>query len=45
MMSTPIFPPEKMDQLLGLLVPDDVRKEGGEKLQERLRNMFDVRHG
>ncbi|KAJ7789739.1 hypothetical protein B0H14DRAFT_2943412, partial [Mycena olivaceomarginata] len=28
--------------LLGLLVPDDVRKEGGEKLQERLRNMFDV---
>ncbi|KAJ7808449.1 hypothetical protein B0H14DRAFT_2870138 [Mycena olivaceomarginata] len=41
-MSTPIFPPEKMDQLLGLLVPDDVRKEGGGKLQERLRNMFDV---
>ncbi|KAJ7804161.1 hypothetical protein B0H14DRAFT_2885285 [Mycena olivaceomarginata] len=31
-MSTPIFPPEKMDQLL----------ESGEKLQERLRNMFDV---
>ncbi|KAJ6461012.1 hypothetical protein C8R45DRAFT_1028970 [Mycena sanguinolenta] len=41
-MSEPIFPPEKMDQLLGLLIPENVRKEGGEKLQERLRNMFDV---
>ncbi|KAJ7779304.1 hypothetical protein B0H14DRAFT_2631333 [Mycena olivaceomarginata] len=41
-MSTPIFPPEKMDQLLGLLVPDNVRKEGREKLQECLCNMFDV---
>ncbi|KAF7366285.1 hypothetical protein MSAN_00884700 [Mycena sanguinolenta] len=41
-MSEPIFPPEKMGQLLNLLIPENVRKEGGEKLQERLRNMFEV---
>ncbi|KAJ6460985.1 hypothetical protein C8R45DRAFT_1108800 [Mycena sanguinolenta] len=41
-MSAPIFPAEQMDRLLGLLIPDSVRKEGGAKLQECLRNMFDV---
>ncbi|KAF8212900.1 hypothetical protein K438DRAFT_2010115 [Mycena galopus ATCC 62051] len=38
----PLFIPEKTDKLLELLIPYDVRKEGGERLQERLRNLFDV---
>ncbi|KAJ7934007.1 hypothetical protein B0H13DRAFT_2306040 [Mycena leptocephala] len=37
-MSASIFPTEKMDSLLALLVPEDARKEGG----SRLRNIFDV---
>ncbi|KAF8206110.1 hypothetical protein K438DRAFT_1756831 [Mycena galopus ATCC 62051] len=38
----PLFIPEKTDTLLKLLIPYDVQKEGGEQLQEYLRNLFNV---
>ncbi|KAJ7659678.1 hypothetical protein DFH06DRAFT_1402738 [Mycena polygramma] len=41
-MSAPIFPAEKMDPLLALLIPDAARKEGGARLQECLRKVFDL---
>lgn len=41
-MLAPIFPAEKTDELLGILIPDDARKEGGVRLQECLRRVFDL---
>lgn len=37
-----MFPIEKTDAMLDLLVSADARKEGGPRLQERLRNIFEL---